>query len=166
MYMLCADTNTLAWTPKGLQTDAPMDRDLTAQVYGRQQILAAPRLYPSTASRGLGCEAELSSGEAAGAGGSILPSWCIQTLCSSLIPPLYSPMSLLHSHWSSTRLQDNKVTTHLNQIHTWNCSYLNCSPPWNAICYKDRKKFLKYPSSHQFIRLSELMLVTKYIECI
>lgn len=72
------------------QTDAPMNRDLTAQVYARQ-ILAAPSLYPAIARGGLGCEAELSSGEAAGAGSSILPNWCIQTLCSSPIPPRLFP---------------------------------------------------------------------------
>lgn len=43
------------------QTDASTDRDLTAQVYGKQQILAAPSLYPSIARGGLGCKADLSS---------------------------------------------------------------------------------------------------------
>lgn len=122
-------------------------RDLTAQVYGRQQILAAPSLYPSITRGDLGCKAELSLGEAAGAGSSILPNWCIQTLCSSLVPPCYSPTSRLHLHWSSTRLQDNKVTIHLNRIFMWNCSYLNCSP-CSPNCYllQGQKTHLKkYP---------------------
>lgn len=94
---------------------------------------------PFRSSGGSGLQGRPLLSEAAGAHSSILPSWHLQTLCSSLIPQ-YSLMSLLHSHWSSTRLQDNKVTNHLNQICTWNCSYLNCSPSWNAIYLDGVKK--------------------------
>lgn len=87
---------------------SPVVRDLTAHIHGRPQILAAPSHYHFIAGEvSLVRQGEPSSGQAAEAGSSILPSSYIRTLCSSPIPTQHSPMSLLDSHWSSTRLQDN-----------------------------------------------------------
>lgn len=131
-YMLCVGTNTLAWTHKGLHGQMLPWTEICQHRYmenTKSWLLPASTLLQLGGP--LGWEAELSSA-------AVFPAGALRPSALCRFHPNI-PLSLLYSHWSSTRLQDNKMTIYLNQICTWSCTYLY-SPLQNAICYKDRKK--------------------------
>lgn len=116
--------------------------------------LAAARFHPSKAVRHQGCKADL-LGEG---------SW---GLVAPFFPTgAFRPSTLDQFHWAFTHVTlsfamklDIKHTYHFNRISMW--SSLHCSPSWNGVLLQRlRENFLKYPSSHQFIRVSEPMLIT------